>query len=331
MPTMKPPPSLLLPIALPSTFEQGGLASQPIASLDANRAFEVAGKEPISSRRLPSINRYIVLAAVTAVLAGLFAVLNAQQGWPASAMLAGRNAIGAWGMVALIVFVAAAISSTVGFAFSAIAAAMILHAVPDNVEAVQIMMAASIGIQAFSVAALRRTICWRACVPFLLGGAALIPAGIYLLLTVHPQTYVALIGAAIATYGAYILFRSPLTVAKGGILANVAVGAVGGLTGPLAAFPGALITIWCGMRGWDKTVQRAIYQPYILVMQVLTLIGLSLATERAPIDPAILAYALPGVAGACLGLHVFHRLTDVQFHRLVNLALIVSGVALLVR
>jgi hypothetical protein len=33
-----------------------------------------------------------------------------------------------------------------GFAFSAIAAAMIFHLVPDNVQAVQIMMVASIGI-----------------------------------------------------------------------------------------------------------------------------------------------------------------------------------------
>ena len=57
-----------------------------------------------------------------------------------------------WMVVAAIIFVAAAISSTVGFAFSAIAGAMILHAVPNGVEAVQIMMIASIGIQAYSVA-----------------------------------------------------------------------------------------------------------------------------------------------------------------------------------
>lgn len=42
----------------------------------------------------------------------------------------------------------------------------------------------------------------------------------------------------------------------------------------------------------------------------------------------LLSHALPGVAGAYVGLRVFHQLTDVQFQRLVNLALIVSGIAL---
>ena len=36
--------------------------------------------------------------------------------------------------LALVIFVAASVSSTVGFAFSAIAAAMIFHFVPDNVR-----------------------------------------------------------------------------------------------------------------------------------------------------------------------------------------------------
>lgn len=299
-----------------------------VTNLDTDVARVIADGEFMSRLHSPNINRNIGLAA--AAITAAIAVSAWQAGWPASAGIVLPKAFGTWALVALMIFVAAAISSTVGFAFSAIAAAMIFHAVPGNIEAVQIMMVASIGIQAFSVVALRRTICWRACMPFLLGGAAVLPIGIYLLLTIHPHIYISLMGTTIAAYGAYMLFRRPLLVAKGGIPADMAIGAFGGLTGPLAAFPGALITIWCGMRGWDKTVQRAVYQPYILVMQVLTLLALSAATERAPLNPEILAYALPGVAGACLGLHVFQRLTDAQFQRLVNLALIVSGIALMV-
>jgi hypothetical protein len=96
-----------------------------------------------------------------------------------------------WGVVALVIFVAAAISSAVGFAFSALAAGMILHFAPDTVEAVQIMMVASIAIQTYSVAGLWRTISWRACAPFLIGGIATMPAGIYILLSLRPQAYAA--------------------------------------------------------------------------------------------------------------------------------------------
>ena len=126
----------------------------------------------------------------------------------------------------------------------------------------------------------------------------------------------------------YMFFRSTPHFTRGGMLADVAVGALGGVTGPLAAFPGAFLTIWCGMRGWDKVAQRSIYQPYILILQVLTLAALGIVSERAVFSPELFIYALPGVAGAWLGLRVFHKLTDVQFHRLVNLALIVSGVVL---
>lgn len=233
-----------------------------------------------------------------------------------------------WGIVALAIFVAASISSTVGFAFSAIAAGMILHFVPDTVEAVQIMMVASIAIQAYSVAGLWRTISWRACAPFLIGGMATMPAGIYVLLSLRPQAYIVAMGAALALYGAFMLLRRPPSIRRGGVLTDIGVGALGGLTGPLAAFPGAFVTIWCGMRGWDKVVQRSIYQPYILVLQVATLGGLGLAGERGVFSGEAIAYALPALAGAYLGLHVFRKLTDMQFQTLVNLALILSGIVL---
>ena len=76
------------------------------------------------------------------------------------------------------------------------------------------------------------------------------------------------------------------------------------------------------MRGWDKVAQRSIYQPYILILQVVTLVALSLASERAVFSAQLFVYALPGLAGAWLGLRVFQKLTDMQFQRLVNLALL---------
>jgi uncharacterized membrane protein YfcA len=236
-----------------------------------------------------------------------------------------------WAAVSLVIFAAASISSTVGFAFSAIAAAMIFHFVPDHIEAIQIMMIASIAIQAYSVASLFRTISWRTCAPFLIGGIATIPAGIFLLLSIQPQAYVVATGLALTLYGTYMLFRRPPTIKKGGIFADMAVGALGGITGPLAAFPGAFLTIWCGMLGWDKVVQRSVYQPFILIIQVLTLGALAFADQRTAFNPELLTYALPGIAGACLGLHVFRKLTDSQFQKFVNIALIVSGVALFIK
>jgi uncharacterized protein len=233
-----------------------------------------------------------------------------------------------WVALSIVIFIAASVSSTVGFAFSAIAAAMVFHLVSDAVAAVQIMMVASIAIQAYSVAGMWRTISLRACAPFLIGGVAAMPAGIWLLLNLRAEAYIFALGSALALYGAYMLFRQPPSIRRGGACTDVAIGALGGITGPLAAFPGAFVTIWCGMRGWDKTAQRSVYQPYILILQIVTLAGLSLVSGRSVLNAELIAYALPGVAGAWLGLQVFQKLSDAQFQKLVNLALIVSGIAL---
>jgi uncharacterized membrane protein YfcA len=293
----------------------------------------VAGNLPFKSRRTAVLQIFLLWGFIGSAAALsldpllLLRLIDAVQhvgalaeslpGWAAS-----------WAGVALAIFLAASISSTVGFAFSAVAAAMVLHLVPDNVAAVQIMMAASIGIQAWCVMGLRQTISWRACAPFVAGGVGAMPIGIYLLLTLPARVYVLTIGVALSVYGAYMLLARPLLIKKGGILATIAVGALGGLTGPLAAFPGAFVTIWCGMQGWDKVTQRSIYQPYILIVQALTLAALIAVSGRARFDAELLTYALPGIAGAVVGLRIFHRLTDLQFQRLVNVALIVSGVAL---
>jgi len=263
--------------------------------------------------------RHLVLIslATLGVVAAIAAVQIALQAEPR------------WMVISTIILAAAMVSSTVGFAFSAIAGAMILHCVPNGVEAVQIMMSASIGIQAYSVARLWRSIRWSRCAPFILGGLAALPAGVVLLLHLHPRTYATAIGAALVVYGLYMLLRRPWVLKSGERrAADVLIGALGGITGPLAALPGTWTTIWCGMRGWDKVAQRAVYQPYILIMQLAGLGALFLLEPQSALDPAVLAYALPGLAGAVIGLRFFQALSDLQFQRLINLALVASGVAL---
>jgi len=237
----------------------------------------------------------------------------------------------AWLVISAIIFAAAAISSTVGFAFSAIAGAILLHYVPDGLEAVQIMLVASIGNQVYAVAGLSRAISWSRSLPFILGGVATLPVGVLLVRALDPGAYIPAIGGALVAYGLYMLLRRPVVLQGRHRVAEVLVGAIGGITGPLAAFPGAVVTIWCGLRGWDKVTQRAVYQPYILVMQVLAFAALWLLQRRGASDPMLLAYAVPGVAGAVIGLRIFNALSEAQFRRVINGALVVSGLALVLK
>lgn len=249
-----------------------------------------------------------------------------------AASLAALHQASAEWLTALIVFGAAVISSIVGFAFSAISAPLILQRVPDAVEAVQIMMIASIGIQTYSVVQLRRSIEWSRCVPFIAGGLAALPFGVALLLAIDPHSYIRALGAALIVYGGYMFFRrTPAAHAGKRTVADTLVGAIGGITGPIAAFPAAFVTIWCARRGWTKLEQRAVYQPYTLVMQVIGTIVLAVVQPRGAFDPALLGYALPALAGAVIGLRLFRSLGDGQFQRLVNVALVASGAALVLK
>ncbi len=234
--------------------------------------------------------------------------------------------------VLLAIYTASVLSSIAGFAFSAISGALLFHLLSaPPVLIVQIMVVCSIAIQLMSVMALWNTLDWRALPPFLAGGIVSIPLGVFLLLHVQQHTYGIAMGVALAAYGTYMLFRRPLAVSGGGAWSDGLAGLMGGITGGFAGFPGAIVTIWCGLKGWDKTRQRGVYQPFILVMQVLTLAAIhvmSHGAKDAGLHADVYVYVPAALLGTWCGLAVFRRLTNQQFTSAVNLLLIVSGIGL---
>jgi uncharacterized membrane protein YfcA len=152
--------------------------------------------------------------------------------------------------------------------------------------------------------------------------------GVYLLLNAPTTMYLLALGVFLMTYGVYLFVGSPLRLTSNALSGRVVVGALGGLTGATAAFPGAFVTIWCAAHGWDKQHQRAIYQPFILGMQIVTLILLALSAPTEPMRPGLLLYVIPAVLGAHLGLVVFSMLSSAQFNKVVSAFLVVSGAAM---
>ena len=94
----------------------------------------------------------------------------------------------------------------IGFAFSAIAGAILLH-FTDPIAAVPLLLACSITTQFMSIAKLWRTMEWRGCLPLLAGGFIGIPIGGYLLQTLPPGAFVAVFGSFLACYS--LLLSSP--------------------------------------------------------------------------------------------------------------------------
>jgi len=233
----------------------------------------------------------------------------------------------------LVVFAAATCSSVAGFAFSALCGAVLFRTLNTPVTAVEIMLVCSVAIQSLSVLALRNEIDWRSLLQFVVGGVIGLPIGICALLNLPKGAYGSVFGALLIAYGGFMALHPPLRLRADAGGWNIVVGAVGGITGGLAAFPGAFVTIWCGLKGWNKSRQRGVYQPFILVMQILTIAALAMTpmarNSPSSLGPSIIGYVPAALLGTMLGLWFFRRMTDRHFAVAVNVLLVAAGAGML--
>ena len=229
----------------------------------------------------------------------------------------------------LSIFAGALAAGLAGFAFSAISGSMLFHWL-SPIEAVPLLLACSITTQLLSITKLWHTMQWRQCLPYLAGGFAGIPVGAMLLESLSPHAFAAGFGTFLICYSAYTLLRPHIVFEGGGRFAEVVAGFAGGITGGATAFPGAIPTILCNIRGLSKTEQRGIVQPFILLMQIAALIYFSKLGIFASTMWTTYFWCVPAVAaGTWLGLRLFDRIDDCKFRRLVLMFLLISGMTLL--
>jgi hypothetical protein len=217
-----------------------------------------------------------------------------------------------------------------GFAFSAVAGAILLHVFEPS-EAVPLMMACSVGVQASTLLTLRHHMRWKESLFLIAGGLLALPIAIFLLQSADTRSLQIAFGGLITAYAAYSLFRPASshlpTIDHQG--RNMLIGFGGGLIGGLTAMPGALPTIWCDMHGMPKDQQRGLVQPFIAAMQVSAL-TLMLSRHELPSNILIdFAVSVPPLAaGTTLGILMFRRINEAAFRRIILVMLLVSGLAL---
>jgi uncharacterized membrane protein YfcA len=235
-------------------------------------------------------------------------------------------------VLSVAVFAGAFVSGLSGFAFSAVAGAILLHVFPP-MEAVPLMMACSITVQAANLFALRKSMQWKTSLVFIAGGLLGIPIAIYLLQNVDTGIFRLGFGILVSLYAAYALLRPTAAYlrqmdSRG---SNALVGFGGGLVGGLTAMPGALPAIWCDFHGLPKTQQRGLVQPYIGVMQLFAL-ALMLSHHSLSLKVLIdFGISLPALAaGTAVGIVLFGRINEAAFKRIILGLLLFSGLCLVI-
>jgi uncharacterized membrane protein YfcA len=102
---------------------------------------------------------------------------------------------------------------------------------------------------------------------------------------------------------------------------------LGGATG----LAGILTTIWCGLRGWSKDQQRAVFQPVGVAIFAMSAVWIGAHGAVSADTVKLFLIGLPVLfAGTWLGLRLYGRLDEAAFRKLVLFLLLLSGVALFV-
>ena len=244
-------------------------------------------------------------------------------------------------LLALILFAAGLMSGLTGFAFSAIGA-LTLFLLPP-ITAVPMLQALSACNQMLSLGKLRKEMpkTWREWWPSgpgpaILGGLTGVQAGVWLLNNLPGPRIVMALGVLITLYSIYSLFKpTRLKIHRfGGAPSGFVVGALGGAIGGFTAFPGLTVVLWTGLRDLPKSQSRAIVQPFILTLQVLSLVTNGIQHPHNFGVPfwTVLALMIPVVPpGTLTGVWLYHRISELDFKRACFILLGIAGVGLLIK
>src|SRR5258708_6990355 len=160
---------------------------------------------------------------------------------------------------------------------------------------------------------------------------------LYILTPLQTATLIIAFGLIVQGYSVWKLRRAldwkklwPF-VAGAALGVPVGVSILNGVLGGITGLAGILVTIWCGLRGWPKDVQRTVFQPVAVAIFLMSALWIGARGAITADTIKLFVIGLPALfAGIWLGLKLYGRLNEAAFRKVVLVLLLVSGVALIV-
>jgi len=233
-------------------------------------------------------------------------------------------------MVTVGALVAGFTTGFAGFGTGLVASGFWFHVLPAGMVPPLVALASVAG-QIVGVVTVRKAFNWARLMPFLIGAAVGIPLGVAALAAVSPFWLKMSAGAFLVAYSAFQLLarRRREIGAWGGRWADGAVGVGGGFLGGFAGLSAPLPVMWLQLRGGPPDSQRAVYQPFNLIVLALASAAMGLDGQITADVLWIALFALPvTLAGAWIGARLYGAVSPRTFQRLVLLLLLVSGAIL---
>jgi uncharacterized membrane protein YfcA len=226
-------------------------------------------------------------------------------------------------------FVGGVTTGLAGFAMGLVVSGIWLH-VLTPVQTTALIVGYGLFVQAHGVWTFRSSVILRRVVPLIVGGALGVPLGIVLLSHLDPASVRRAVGVLLVAYSLYGMLQPRLTPLPVSVPADGAIGFFNGILGGMTGLAGPIVVIWCQLTGVPRHAQRAIFQPVILAAFAMTAIGLGIDGEITR-DVVILFVLglVPVAVGIWLGVHLYGRLDEAGFRRVILWLLFLSGVVLL--
>jgi uncharacterized membrane protein YfcA len=215
-----------------------------------------------------------------------------------------------------------------GFAFGLAASAIWLHRI-DPLHSAILITGCGVLLHLTTIWQQRQHVELGRVWPFVVGGLAGVPIGVHFLAHTDAGVLKIALGVFLTLFGTYALIAPKLpSITGGGRPADITIGFIGGILGGLGGYSGVLPTIWTQLRGWPKEIARAVYQPYVIVMQAVTLAGIMWIAFDG-VGLLLLAAVLPPLLlGTWIGWRLYGRLDDRRFRQALAVLLIGSGLTL---
>ncbi|WP_334186587.1 sulfite exporter TauE/SafE family protein [Noviherbaspirillum sp.] len=237
-------------------------------------------------------------------------------------------------MTVLVIVLGAVVAGFVqglsGFAFGLVAMSFWAWVVDPKLAAALAVFGALTG-QVIAAVTVRRGLNMQTLLPFIAGGLAGVPIGVYVLPHLNIDLFKACLGTLLVVWCPVMLVAHRLPrIRAGGRAADGMAGIIGGIMGGIGGFAGAIPTLWCTLRGMEKDTQRSVIQNFNLATLSVTMatylftgvINRDMLPMFAIVAPAILIPSL-------LGARLYIGISEANFRKLVLSLLTASGIALL--
>jgi uncharacterized protein len=216
-------------------------------------------------------------------------------------------------------FVAAIASGLAGFAFNLVAAGILFHFLSPQ-QTAPVMVVGSLIIQGATIGLVWRTMRWRTVAPYVIGGVLGTPFGVIVLR--HAEAGYML---------SRIVLRLSPPVLRAGAAADAGVGFAGGILGGIGGFSGALPVMWGDLKGLRKEDARAVFQPFIVVMQAVACVALFAGGFFTRESFTMLLTVLPVlILGTWIGVKAYHVIPAEGFRVVLLALLFLSGLSLVI-